>query len=87
MPLIIKLGELIGDKLPCDIYQKTRHPDTWEWQANELTNKLTLEIQAECGTESKVALIISLTNDIQNERVRQVGEYQTIYKIKARTTG
>ena len=44
IPLIIKLGELIGDKLPCDVYQKTRFPDTWEWQAKELTNSFVVDV-------------------------------------------
>lgn len=87
MSLIIKLGELIGDKLPCDVYQKTRCPDSWEWQSDELTNEFTLDTQVEHGSDNKVALVISLTNDIQNERVLRVGEYQVIYKIKAATTG
>lgn len=86
-PLIIRLGELISDKLPCDVYQKTRFPDSWEWQSEELTNEFTLEIYEEQGKENIVALIISLTNDVQNERVLDVGEYKVIYKIKAKNTG
>ena len=87
IPLIIKLGALIGDKIPCDIYQKTRTPDTWEWQSNEYTNEFVLEKQTDFGKENKVALIISLTNDVQNDRVSQGGEYKVIYKIKASIIG
>lgn len=87
MPLIIKFGELIGDKLPCDVYQKTRHPDTWEWQANELTNEFVLESIDETGTDNRVALVMSLTNGIQYERIGQSGKYKKIYKIKAASTG
>ncbi len=87
MPLIIKLGELIGDKLPCDVYQKTRHPDTWEWQSNEATNEFVLESIDKPGTDNRVALIMSLTNDVQYERIPQSEEYKKIYKIKAVLTG
>lgn len=87
MPLIIKFGELVGDKLPCDVYQKTRFPDTWEWQSKEQTNEFSVEEVLSDTSNKIVALIISLTNDIQYERVTNVGEYDTIYKIKAKTTG
>lgn len=87
IPLIIKLGELIGDKLPCDVYQKTRFPDSWEWQAKELTNKFIVDVEKTCATKGKVALNISLTNDVNNDRIFSVGEYEAVYKIKADTTG
>lgn len=86
IPLIIKFGELIGDKLPCDVYQKIRHPDTWEWQTCELTNEFVFESTDMPGTENKVALVMSLTNDIQYERVPQFEAYKKIYKIKAVST-
>lgn len=87
MPLIIKFGELIGDKLPCDVYQKTRYPDTWEWQFDEITNDFLLERYKNSDSNGKIALSISLTNDIQNERIYNVGDYKIIYKIKAKKTG
>ena len=87
IPLIIKLGELIGDKLPCDVYQKTRFPDTWEWQAKELTNKFTVEKEKTTVTNGVIALNISLTNDVNNDRIFSVGEYECVYKIKAEKNG
>ena len=87
IPLIIKLGELIGDKLPCDVYQKTRFPDTWEWQAKELTNNFVVDVEKTDETNGIVALNISLTNDVNNDRILSVGEFEAIYKIKASTTG
>ena len=38
IPLIIKLGYLFMDKAEVDIYQKTRHPDTWKWVDKKKTN-------------------------------------------------
>ena len=66
IPLIIKLGELIGDKLPCDVYQKTRFPDTWEWQAKELTNNFVVDVEKTDVTNGIVALNISLTIILRN---------------------
>ncbi|MEE1320236.1 MAG: SAVED domain-containing protein [Acutalibacteraceae bacterium] len=87
IPLIIKLGELIGDKLPCDVYQKTRMPDTWEWQSDEQTNNFDLHIDKLDFSNNSVALVLSLTDDISAERVLQTGKYDAIYKIKADTLG
>ena len=39
------------------------------------------------SSENKVALVISLTNDIQEDRVLSVNSYKAIYKVKAKTTG
>lgn len=83
IPLIIKLGELIGDKLPCDIYQKTRVPDTWEWQSVELTNTFTIESKEYNQENESVALVISLTNEISDDRIPQIDKYRSIYKITA----
>ena len=83
IPLIIKLGELIGDKLPCDIYQKTRVPDTWEWQSVELTNTFTIESKEYNQESDSVALVISLTNEISDDRIPQIDKYRSIYKITA----
>jgi hypothetical protein len=87
IPLIIKLGELIGDKLPCDIYQKTRVPDTWEWQSNELTNTFSIERKEYNDKSKNIALIISLTNEISNDRIPQIDEYRALYKITASELG
>ena len=65
IPLIIKLGELIGDKLPCDVYQKTRFPDTWEWQAKELTNSFVVDVVKTDVTNGIAALNISLKYSLQ----------------------
>ena len=87
IPLIVKLGELIGDKLPCDIYQKTRFPETWEWQSQNLTNNFTVNVSKTDIANRMIALNISLTDDINNDRIYAVGEYEAIYKIKADITG
>lgn len=86
IPLIIKLGNLLGDKREIDIFQKTRIPDTWIWQSKELTNEFEVEkISLKQGCE--VALIVSLTADIDISRITNVIDVDTIYIIKAKRTG
>ena len=86
IPLIIELGNLLGDKRKIDIFQKTRMPDTWVWQSQELTNEFKVEkISLKQGGE--VALIISLTAEIDISRITNVIDVATIYIIKAERTG
>lgn len=82
IPLVIKLGEMIGDKLPCDIYQKTRTPDTWEWQSNEITNKFIIT-RNNNAHGNKIAVIISLSYEISDKRIPHIDGYKTIYRITA----
>ncbi|STO01648.1 Uncharacterised protein [[Eubacterium] infirmum] len=86
IPLIIKLGNLLGDKRKIDIFQKTRMPDTWIWQSKELTNEFKVEkISLKQGCE--VALIVSLTAEIDISRITNVIDVDTIHIIKAERTG
>lgn len=86
MPLLIKLGALIGDKCNLSVFQKYRAPDTWKWQSLEITNEYTLEkYENEMG--ESIALNISLTDDINNDRIRAVTNPKVIYKIKATRLG
>ena len=87
IPLIIKFGELIGDKLTCDIFQKFRYPDTWVWQSDSLTNEFVVDVVKSDVSNGIVALNMSLTDDINNERISKLGKYEAIYKLKANATG
>ena len=88
IPLIIKLGELLGDKRPIEIFQKTRMPDTWIWQSDEATNSFHTEIvKRPEGSSDCVALIISLTAVIAEERVTEVYNASTIYHLQASKNG
>lgn len=87
IPLIIKLGEFLSDKLPCDIYQKTRIPDSWEWQSDKITNDFIVEKKEYDESCLDVALVVSLTNSIGEERILEIGNYQAMYKITALKVG
>ncbi len=87
IPLIIKLGELFGDKVECDVYQKTRVPDTWQWQSSEVTNSFTTSQDVFEVESNAVAMVISLTNYISDERIQEIGSYKSMYRISAERTG
>ena len=88
IPLIAKLGELIGDKREVDIFQKTRRPETWCWRAELGTNTFSTEIILnENGDVEKTAVILSLTARVSPDRVLAVYNAATIYHIVAKSNG
>lgn len=82
IPLIIKLGELLGDKRKIDIYQKFREPDTWQWRSVELSNSFSTE-KTKMGDGEKTAVIISISSEIDISRVTAVDNFDVIYHLKA----
>lgn len=82
IPLIMKLGFLMGDKMRADVYQKTKQPDTWEWQSEELTNTFYIE-EKQFETGAGVAVVISLTSEIEMEDVLKVANFKMIYILRA----
>lgn len=86
IPLIIKLGYLFLDKTGVDIYQKNRHPDTWEWLCNGTTNNFR-KIKKEIRTGNKIALVLSLTAEINIERITSIFNADVIYIISAEHQG
>lgn len=88
IPLIAKLGELLGDKREVDVFQKTRKPDTWRWRAETGTNTFSTEIiRNENGDAEKTAIILSLTARVSPDRVLSVYNAATIYHIVAQNNG
>lgn len=82
IPLIIELGYLMGDKIRTDVFQKMRTPDTWKWQSDEKTNSFVVE-KVKLGSGNKIAMVLSLTADIAEDRVIDVFEADIIYHIRA----
>lgn len=86
IPLIMKLGYLLGDKIPADIYQKTRNPDSWKWQSDQLTNHF-MEDKHIIRQGNRVALVLSLTADVTCERVLNAYDADSIFFIRAEHMG
>lgn len=88
IPLIAKLGELLGDKREIDVFQKTRNPETWCWQGETATNTFTTErIQRDEGDAGKIAIILSLTARVAIDRILSVYNASVIYHIYAEKNG
>ena len=79
-PLLIHLGTLLGDIIPCDVYQLHREPQTWVWpSATETPGYVIRKPQSSTG---KAALILSLSATIDANRITSVlGEDASIWVI------
>lgn len=67
MPLLVKLGSLLSDKVPVEVFQKHRDPDSWEWFDGEETDYI---INPPEDDSKEPALVFSLSYDI-TDRVRK----------------
>jgi len=81
MPLLIKLGTLINDIQNIEIHQPRRNPKTWNLSNNLI--KEDFEIIRPKKRHKRVALNISLSATIDNERIEKVlGKETSIYTIR-----
>ena len=82
-PLLIHLGTLLGDIIPCDVYQLHREPQTWVWPSGvETPGYIIRKPQSKTG---KAALVLSLSATIDLNRVTSVlGEDASIWTITVR---
>lgn len=79
-PLLIRLGTLLSDLYPADIYQKLREPVTWKWQEDAPTNQLI--IIPPDATDRTPVLVIGLSATVTNDRIQRVlGDDLNIWKI------
>lgn len=80
IPLLVKLGTLINDIYTCQINQKVRNPDTWN--LNDDTTEVKYTVIEPENKHKTVALNISLSATITNDRIIQVlGDECDIYTI------
>ena len=67
-PLLIKLGTLLVDILPAQVYQRYREPTpTWEWPDSDAT--LDLKVRRPERYDGQPALVIGLTAKVADNRI------------------
>jgi hypothetical protein len=80
MPLLVKLGTLINDIQNVDVYQPIRNPKTWKLSND--TIKTIYKISKPKSINSIVALNLSLSATINNERINSIlGDDCSIYTL------
>lgn len=71
MPLMIRLGTLLTDKVPAQVYQLHREPaETWKWL--DRSTDISFAINRPGSFEFPPVLVISLSATIRNERITSV---------------
>lgn len=79
-PLLIKLGTLLSDIYPSEVYQLHREPSTWKWVDEEIT--ISHKIAEPNGKGRIAALKIELSATIIDERITEVlGDQCDIWSI------
>lgn len=80
MPLLVKLGTLINDIQNVDVYQPIRNPKTWKLSNDAI--KTNFKINRPKSINNVVALNISLSATINNERINSIlGNDSSIYTL------
>lgn len=70
IPLLMKLGVLLGDIYPADVYQLRREPTSWKW--DDKGKDVQHEVRAPMNTTGKIALKLELSATIPDQRVIDV---------------
>jgi hypothetical protein len=69
-PLLIKLGTLLSDIYPAEVYQLHREPPTWQWL--DEAERLEFAVTEPSSSNPVVALKIGLSASINSRRVSEV---------------
>lgn len=86
MPLLIKLGTLLGDITPIDVYQLHREPAGWHWAENG--PRATFKLDTPNNKAAVVALKIGISAPIDNARIHAVlGEDVEIWSLSVQSPG
>jgi len=67
IPLLMHLGNRLTDKIPADLYQRHRSPETWKWKKTGVPAKFSVQRKTDGTDVSKVALVLSLSGTIHDE--------------------
>ena len=83
IPLLIKLGHLLGDKIATDLFQYHRTTQSWGWPESGGTDPaFSFQCLKESESTKEVGLLLSLSGKIhENEVTSFVGENAAIYEI------
>jgi hypothetical protein len=70
MPLLVRLGTLLSDIYPADVYQRHREPAGWQWRPHTDQHRFMLHEPAD-GSYQPV-LKVSISGHISDDRVYSV---------------
>lgn len=79
MPLLVRLGTILNDKLPVEVYQKHRKPDTWAWQDGDPVDFI---VNPPRDYSKDPVLIFSLSYDITDRVKKYYGEGASVWEFR-----
>lgn len=72
IPLLIDFGRLIGNKVDADVFNLHRRPKGWVWPNDLPLGELTTSLPDVPQSTEDVALVISITSEVQVPAVREL---------------
>lgn len=82
-PLLIKLGVLLSDIYPAEVYQLHREPTTWQWQPGP--EKFEYMIKEPTTFNGVPVLTLSLSATIDSKRIKKIFGAQKFVEWKVTT--
>ncbi len=84
MPLLMHLGNQIGNIIPSDLYQKHRDTQDWSWKPESRTEKFDYIVRKSGARQKtkKVALVLSLSGKVEQVEIdKAVPGKKALYEI------
>lgn len=82
IPLLMFLGNALGNKVQVDLYQRHRDTEDWIWKTTGIPARHEIRTFSEGSDSSRVALIMSLSGSVAREKLpSSIDETFTIYEI------
>jgi len=82
MPLLAYAGNLLGNKIPTDLFQRHRDSENWTWKTEGKLAEYKFEQIRQGTDDDKVILILSLSGKIHLEKLpAEIVEGANIYEI------
>jgi hypothetical protein len=82
IPILVYAGNLLGNKVPNDLFQKHRDTKNWKWKSEGELVRYKIVTVKEGADRKKVALILSLSGKIHLEDLPiEIIDDATIYEI------
>lgn len=90
IPLIVRLGYLMGDKIQATVYQRRHHHDIWDWQPHNSGSSFILCQFPPRRNGRNAALLVSLSSaksDVERNRFAKAVNAKYVYEIQATSPG
>lgn len=82
IPLLIKLGHSLSNKIPTSIFQRHRSPENWMWPTEGYVADFDIRKLKDGSDNKKVAVLLSLSGFVQHEHIpKEVMANYHVYEI------